>query len=151
MKPSRRTRRHLGLLLTFVVFAHFGVGHRDVPAWVLCFGADGHVAVEPMHSPHAPVDQAAVAGYIAEPGAPAATVGEGSCVDIPVIAEDHGAHKPCIESERSSAKTRLYAPPALLVKLIPFEEMAGEAAFFPTASPSIDSRLPARRSVVLLI
>ena len=56
MKPSRRTRRHLGLLLTFVVFAHFGVGHRDVPAWVLCFGADGHV-VEPMHSPRAPADQ----------------------------------------------------------------------------------------------
>ena len=151
MKPSRRTRRHLGLLLTFVVFAHFGVGHRDVPTWVLCFGADGHVAVEPMHSPHAPVDQAAVAGHIAEPDFPAAISGEGSCWDIPVIREDHGAHKPCLESERPIPDARLYAPPTLVLKLIPFDEMARKAAFVTTASPSIDSRLPARRGVVLPI
>jgi hypothetical protein len=151
MKPSRRTRRHLGLLLTFVVFAHFGVGHRDVPAWVLCFGADGHVAVEPMHSPHAPIDQAALARHIAEPGARAATVGEGSCVDIPVIAEDHGAHKPAVDSERSTPDARLYAAPALVVSLIPFDEIVHKVARSPVHSLVIDSRLPARRSVVLLI
>ncbi|MGH8590938.1 MAG: hypothetical protein ACREXX_16905 [Gammaproteobacteria bacterium] len=151
MKPSRRTRRHLGLLLTFVLFAHFGLGHRDVPAWVLCFGSDGHVAVEPMHSPHAPADRVVVGAHMAEPGVPAAISGAGSCWDIPVIGEDHGAHKPCLESERPIPDARLYAPPALVVKLIPFDEMAGKAAFFPGVSPSIDSRLPARRSVVLLI
>jgi hypothetical protein len=73
MKPSRRTRRHLGLLLTFAVFAHFGLGHRDVPAFVLCFGADGHVAVEPVRSPHAPGDRAAVAAHATQTGAQAET------------------------------------------------------------------------------
>jgi hypothetical protein len=36
-------------------------------------------------------------------------------------------------------------------RMVLADEMAGEAAFFPTGSPSIDSRLPTRRSVVLLI
>jgi len=101
--------------LTFVVFAHFGVGHRDVPAWVLCFGADGHVAVEPMHSPRAPADQAAVAAHAIETGAQAQTACEGPCTDFPVISEDHGAHKPAVDSERSTPDARLYAAPALVV------------------------------------
>ncbi|MGH8473049.1 MAG: hypothetical protein ACREVJ_11465 [Gammaproteobacteria bacterium] len=137
--------------MTFAVFAHFGLGHRDVPAFVLCFGADGHVAVEPMHSSHAPADQVVVAARMAEPGAPAAISGAGSCWDIPVISEDHGAHKPCLESERPIPDARLYAPPALVVKLIPFDEMAVKAAFFPSTSPSIVSRLPPCRGVVILI
>ena len=151
MKPSRRTRRHLGLLLTFVVFAHFGVGHRDVPAWVLCFGADGHVAVERMHSPRATADQAAVAARAIETGAQAQTVCEGPCTDFPVISEDHGAHKPAVDSERSPPDARLYAAPALVLSLIPFDEIVHKVALSPTHSLVIDSRLPARRSVVLLI
>jgi hypothetical protein len=55
------------------VFAHFGLGHRNVPAFVLCFGADGHVAVEPMHSHHAPGDQPAVAAHATQTGAQAET------------------------------------------------------------------------------
>ncbi|MGH8574029.1 MAG: hypothetical protein ACREX8_15860 [Gammaproteobacteria bacterium] len=147
MKPSRRTRRHLGLLLTFAVFAHFGLGHRDVPAFVLCFGADGHVAVEPMHSPHAG-DQAAVAAHAIETGAQAHMAYQGPCTDFPVIAEDHGAHKPVVGSERSSPDARLYIAPALCVGMI---ALVHKPALSPAHSLVIDSRIPAHRSVVLLL
>ncbi|MGH8564039.1 MAG: hypothetical protein ACREXW_08075 [Gammaproteobacteria bacterium] len=150
MKPSRRTRRHLGLLLTFVVFAHFGLGYRDVPALVLCFGSDGHVAVEPMHSPHAPAEQAAVAAHAMDTGAQAETASEGPCTDFPVIGEDHGAHKPAVGSERSSPNARLSVAPALVVSLIRFDEMVDKVALSPAHS-LVDSRLSGRRSVVLLI
>jgi hypothetical protein len=147
MKLSHRSKRYLGRLLIVAVLGHFGLGPRDASALVLCFGADGHVAVEPMHSPHAPADQAPVAAHAIETGAQAGTACEGPCTDFPVIAEDHGAHKPAVGSERSS----LYAAPALVVRLIPFDEIVHKVAFSPAHSIVIDSRLPARRSVVLLI
>ncbi len=152
MKLSQRSKRYLGRLLIVAVLGHFGLGPRDASALVLCFGADGHVAVEPMHSPHAPADQAAVAAaHAIETGAQAETACEGPCTDFPVIAEDHGAHKPAVGSERSSPDARPYAAPALVVTLIPFDEIAHKVALSPAHSLVIDSRLPARRSVVLLI
>jgi hypothetical protein len=149
MKLSQRSKRYLGRLLIVAVLGHFGLGPGDASALVLCFGADGHVAVEPMHSPHAPADQAPVVAHAIETGAQAETACEGPCTDFPVIAEDHGAHKPAVGSERSFA--RLYAAPALVVRLIPFDEIVHKAALSPAHSLVIDSRLPARRSVVLLI
>jgi len=151
MKLSQRSKRYLGRLLIVAVLGHFGLGDRDASALVLCFGADGHVAVEPMHSPHAPADQAAVAAHAIETGVQAGAACEGPCTDFPVIAEDHGAHKPAVGSERSSPDARPYAAPALLVSLIPFDEIVHKLALSPAHSLVIDSRLPARRSVVLLI
>jgi hypothetical protein len=149
MKLSQRSKRYLGRLLIVAVLGHFGLGPGDASALVLCFGADGHVAVEPMHSPHAPADQAPVVAHAIQTGAQAETACEGPCTDFPVIAEDHGAHKPAVGSERSFA--RLYAAPALVVRLIPFDEIVHKVALSPAHSLVIDSRLPARRSVVLLI
>ena len=150
MKLSQRSKRYLGRLLIVAVLGHFGLSPRDASALVLCFGPDGHVAVEPMHSPHAP-DQAAVAAHAIETGAQSGTAREGPCTDFPVIGEDHGAHKPAVGSERSSPDARPYAAPALVVTLIPFDEIAHKVALSPAHSLVIDSRLPARRSVVLLI
>lgn len=151
MKLSQRSKRYLGRLLIVAVLGHFGLGPRDASALVLCFGADGHVAVEPMHTPHAPVDQAAVAAHAIQTGAQAETACEGPCTDFPVIAEDHGAHKPAVGSKRASFDARLYAASALVVSLIPFDEIVHKVALSPAHSLVIDSRLPARRSVVLLI
>jgi hypothetical protein len=152
MKLSQRSKRYLGRLLIVAVLGHFGLGHRDASALVLCFGADGHVAVEPMHSPHAPADHAAVAAaHAMETSARAETPCEAPCTDFPVIAEDHGAHKPAVGSERSSPDARSYAARALVVTLIPFGEIVHKVALSPAHSLAIDSRLPARRSVVLLI
>ena len=33
-------------VLMVAVLGHFGLGHRDLSTFVLCFGADGHVALE---------------------------------------------------------------------------------------------------------
>jgi hypothetical protein len=151
MKLSQRSKRYLGRLLIVAVLGHFGLGPHDASALVLCFGADGHVAVEPMHTPHAPADQAPVAAHAIQTGAQAETACEGPCTDFPVIAEDHGAHKPALGSERSSLDARLYAAPALVVSLIPFDEIVHKVALSPAHSLVIDSWLPARRSVVLLI
>ncbi len=151
MKLSQRSKRYLGRLLIVAVLGHFGLGPRDASALVLCFGADGHVAVEPVHSPHAPADRVAVAVRAIETGAQAETAWEGPCTDFPVIAEDHGAHKPAVGSERSRPDTRRYAAPALVVCVIPFDEIVRKTAPSRAHSLVIDSRLPARRSVVLLI
>jgi hypothetical protein len=151
MKPSRRTRRHLGLLLTFVVFAHFGVGHRDVPAWVLCFGADGHVAVEPAaHDHRSPAPDSLEEARLTEKATCVLKTGESACTDIPVISEDHGSHKPLIEWKNPSPGTGILPVAPLVIALIPFDELAAASVFFPDP-PIIDSRLPAHRSVVLLI
>jgi hypothetical protein len=43
---TRRSKIWLSFVLMITVLGHFGLGHRDISTFVLCFGADGHVALE---------------------------------------------------------------------------------------------------------
>jgi hypothetical protein len=151
MKLSPRSKRYLGRLLIVAVLGHFGLGHRDASASVLCFGADGHVAVEPAaHDHRSQAPDSLEEAPLTEKGTYALKTGESACTDIPVISEDHGSHKPLIEWKNPSPDTGVLAFAALVIALIPFDELAAASVFF-LDPPIIDSRLPARRSVVLLI
>ena len=151
MKLSLRSKRYLALLLIVAVLGHFGLGPHDASALVLCFGADGHVAVEPAghdHRSQAPDSLEEVP--LTEKGTYVLKTGESRCTDIPVISEDHGSHKPLIESKDPSSDTGVLALTAIVIALIPFDELTAAPVFFPDP-PTVDSRLPALRSVVLLI
>lgn len=146
---NRRSKRWLSLWLIVAVLGHFGLGHRDASAFVLCLGAHGHVAVEPAGHDHGPqardsLEQAPLTGKDAH------VLKTGPCTDIPVISEDHGSHKPLIESKNPSPDTDVLPLRAFVIALIPFDELAAARIFFPDPS-IIDSRLPTLRSVVLLI
>lgn len=151
MNLRPRPTRCFSWLLVVAVLGHFGLGHRDASAFVLCFGADGHVAVEPAGHDHGPqacdsLEQAPLTGR----GAHVVKTGGSPCTDIPVIREDHGAHKPLIEPKNPSPDTDVLAFAALVIALIPFGELAAAPVFFPDP-PIVDPKLRALRSVILLI
>lgn len=151
MKLSQRSKRYLGRLLIVAVLGHFGLGHRDASASVLCFGADGHVAVEPAaHDHRSQAPDSMEEAPLAEKGTYVLKTGERACTDIPVISEDHGSHKPLIEAKDPSPDAGVLALTAFVIAVIPFDELAAAPVFFPDPS-IVDSRLPALRSVVLLI
>ncbi len=151
MNLRRRSKRYVSWLLIVAVLGHFGLGHRDASAFVLCFGADGHVAVEPAGHDHgSQASDSLEQAPLTEKGGHALETGESLCTDIPVIREDHGAHKPLIEPKNPSPDSGVLAFAAFVIALIPFDELAAAPLFFPDP-PIIDSRLPALRSVVLLI
>ena len=151
MNCLRRSKTWLSLWLIVAVLGHFGLGHHDASAFVLCFGADGHVAVEPAgHDHRSQASHGPEHGPITEKGVYVLKTGESPCTDIPVASEDHGSHKPLIESKDPSPDPNVLALAALVIAFIPFDELAAAPVFFPDPS-IVDSRLPALRSVVLLI
>ncbi|HZA28294.1 MAG TPA: hypothetical protein VE735_01640 [Gammaproteobacteria bacterium] len=151
MNCLRRSKTWLSLWLIVAVLGHFGLGHHDASAFVLCFGADGHVAVEPAgHDHRSQASHGPKHGSITEKGVYVLKTGESPCTDIPVASEDHGSHKPLIESKDPSPDPNVLALAALVIAFIPFDELAAAPVFFPDPS-IVDSRLPALRSVVLLI
>ncbi len=148
---SARFKRRLGLWLIIALFGHFGLGPGEGSAWVLCFGADGHVAVEPRGHDHRLQPVRAAGGVsIRDDASPVLNSGENPCIDIPVVSEDHGAHKPAIESRQPSLDAKLVALLPFVFASIPFGEPAAGAVFFPDP-PIVDFRLSALRTVVLLI
>ncbi|MGH8624607.1 MAG: hypothetical protein ACREYC_04860, partial [Gammaproteobacteria bacterium] len=73
MNLRPRSKRCFSWLLVVAVLGHFGLGHRDASVFVLCFGADGHVAVEPAGHDHGPqardsLEQAPLTGKGAHAG-----------------------------------------------------------------------------------
>ncbi|MGH6636766.1 MAG: hypothetical protein ACRED0_11780 [Gammaproteobacteria bacterium] len=146
----RRPKRWLSLWLIVAMLGHFGLAVGEAPAFVLCFGADGHVAVERTGHDHrseaGPELQKAPLSEVAA----STTKARAPCIDIPVVSEDHGAHKPLIDSKGHSPDCKVLVPAALIIALIPCEETAGQAIFFPDP-PVVDPRLPTLRSVILLI
>jgi hypothetical protein len=151
MNRLRRSKTWLNLWLIVAVLGHFGLGHHDASAFVLCFGADGHVAVEPAgHDHRSQASHGLEYGPITEKGVYILKTGESPCTDIPVASEDHGSHKPLIESKDPSPDPNVLALAALVIAFIPFDELAAAPVFFPDP-PITDSRLPALRSVVFLI
>jgi hypothetical protein len=151
MNRLRRSKTWLSLWLIVAVLGHFGLGHHDASVFVPCFGADGHVAVEPAgHDHRSQASHGLEYGPITEKGVYILKTGESPCTDIPVASEDHGSHKPLIESKDPSPDPNVLALAALVIAFIPFDELAAAPVFFPDP-PIVDSRLPALRSVVLLI
>jgi hypothetical protein len=151
MNHLRRSRKWLSLWLLVAMLGHFGLGHGEASVFVLCFGANGHVAVEPAgHDHRAQASHGPEHGPITEKGIYVLKTWESPCTDIPVVSEDHGSHKPLIESKNSLPEIDVLALAAFVIAFIPFDELAVEPVFF-TDPPTVDSRLPALRSVVLLI
>ncbi|MGH8512427.1 MAG: hypothetical protein ACREV8_00455, partial [Gammaproteobacteria bacterium] len=133
--------------MIIAVLGHFGLGHRDASALVLCFGADGHVAVEPAgHHHRSQAPDRREERLITEKGTYVLETGDSPCTDIPVISEDHGSHKPLIEAKDPSPDTGVLELTAFVIALIPFDELAPAPVFFPD-SPTVDSRLSTLRSV----
>jgi len=52
MNALRHSKNWLSIVLILAILGHFGLGHRDASAFVLCFGEDGHVAVEHIGYDH---------------------------------------------------------------------------------------------------
>lgn len=139
---SRRIKRRVGLWLIIVLLGHFGLGQHDAAAFVLCFGADGHVAAE-----RADHDHRFTTAQRDSPDAGVLASGESTCVDISVVSEDHGAHKPL----PGPHEICLDAPPSLSVlTFLPIDERVA-APVFPPPIALVDPALAALRSVFLLI
>jgi hypothetical protein len=147
MNRLRRSGKWLSLWLLVAMIGHFAFDHREASAFVLCFGADGHVAVERAGhdhrtaAPHGP-DQV-IAGKTVLQNA------DVPCVDIPVVSDDHGSHMPFPESGKGLGDAGWTLIVALSFFLLPLFRTA--CAVFRTYSPPLlDSRILLRRSVVLL-
>lgn len=138
------------------MIGHFAFGLREASAFVLCFGADGHVAgaVERAGHDHAletgKSDQGGTGRTLAQAGADAQLQSTDSpCLDIPVVDEDHGDHKPFGPSQDRLADVGLVALVAYVIALISIDPLPAK---FRAVSdpPAVDSRLSALRTVVLL-
>lgn len=148
MNTLRRSKTRLCFVLMLAVLGHFGLGHRDVSAFVLCFGADGHVAVESAGHDHgADADQRSASR--AETGTYSVPL-DSPCTDIPVVGDDHGRHVPLAQASKPSLDLGLLPLVFLAFLLISSARAVLRRLRFPDP-PFTDSRLLALRSVVLLI
>lgn len=148
MYRFRRLKGWLSLWLIVAVLGHFGLSHHEASAFVLCFGADGHVAVEPADHEHAlphPNEGSPTKGGAHTHGL---KLEERPCLDLPVVKGDHGAHKPLSGPQKPLLNEGL-AVAILVIAIILFPK-AIATPLFPPDPPIVDSRLIALRSVVLL-
>ena len=111
---------------------------------MLCFGADGHVAVEPADHEHTlprtnKVTGAPVSGL---------KTGEDPCFDLPVVSGDHDTYEP-LSRPQSPLLDEGLAVAVWAIALFLFPKAIVTPLFSPDP-PIIDSRLVALRSVVLL-
>lgn len=151
MNTLRRSKTWLSVVLILAVLGHFGLGHRDMTAFVLCFGADGHVAVEKTgKDPFASVN--AVTRFNDETNVLASDDGgpcSSPCSDIPIDGDDH---IPLELTKLSKIAIDIgLLPVFFLVSLLVLcaRVIIRQSAFF--NPPFTDSRLLALRSIVLLI
>lgn len=148
----RRSKKWLSLWLLIAMIGHFAFGHREASAFVLCFGADGHVTVERAGHDHAletgNSDQGETGRTLAADAQPQST---GSpCLDIPIVDEYHGDHKPFGPSQDRLADVGLVALVAYVIALISIDPLPVKLRTV-SDPPALDSRLLALRTVVLLI
>ncbi len=148
MNIIHRSKIWLSFVLMLAVLGHFGLGHSDASAFVLCFGTDGHVAVERAGHDHG-ADTDKVYSTKAETGAYFTDM-DSPCEDIPVIGDDHGAHIPLTDLSKASVDLGLLPLVFLVFLLIPYARVITRRPFI--SDPLFtDSRLLAHRSIVLLI
>jgi len=146
-----RCKTWLSVVLILAVLGHFGLGHRDVSAFVLCFGADGHVAVEKTGKDQfASVN--AVTRFNDETNALTSDDGDpcsSPCTDIPIDGDDHIPLQ--LTNLLKIAIDIGLLPVFFLISLLilyPRVIIRQPAFSYP---PFTDSRLLALRSIVLLI
>lgn len=148
MNALCNSKTWLPFVLMLTVLCHFNVGHSDASAYVLCFGADGHVAVE--HTGH---DHGVGTDKVYSTKAEASAYFTGTdspCTDIPVVGDNHGAHVPLIDLSKTSIDFGLLPLFFLVFFLIPYARVIPRRHFF--SDPLFtDSRLLSLRSTVLLI
>ncbi|MEI8573864.1 hypothetical protein U737_06540 [Methylomonas sp. LW13] len=151
MNALRHSKIWLSIVLILAVLGHFGLGHRDVSAFVLCFGADGHIAVEKTGN-----DQFAsinsVTRFNDETNALTSDDGDpcsSPCTDIPIDGDDHIPLQ--LTNLSKIAPDIGLLPVFFLISLLVVyaRVIIRQPAFF--APPFTDSRLLALRSTVLLI
>lgn len=148
----RRFKTWFSFVLILTVLSHFDVGHTDPSVFVLCFGSDGHVAVERISQNHdanadkTPQHQDGANSYITDGGSPCTS----PCTDIPLAGDDHGAHVPLLVLSKVSLDIGLLPLFFLVFFLIPYAGASIRRCFFPDP-PFTDSRLLGLRSTVLLI
>ncbi|MBT9100460.1 hypothetical protein KFZ76_22435 [Methylovulum psychrotolerans] len=148
MNTLRHSKTWLSFVLILTVLTHFGFGHQEVSPFVLCFGADGHVAVERVAQ--AQHDTAKVSlkskanTYFADSGSPCLS----PCADIPL---DGDAHTPLPLDVSKIAFDIGFLPLFFLISLVLYypKLITRQPPFF--TSLFTDSRLLALRSTVLLI
>jgi hypothetical protein len=148
----RRSKTWLSFVLMLAVLCHFGMGHRDASAFVLCFGADGHVAVEHIGQAHEANKEIVsrpnveTDAYFTDGDSPCTS----PCTDIPVGGDDHGTHIPLTDLSKASVDLGLLPLVFLVFLLIPYARVITRRPFFPDPLFT-DSRLLGLRSIVLLI
>ncbi|WP_427551960.1 hypothetical protein ACQE3D_25600 (plasmid) [Methylomonas sp. MS20] len=138
-------------MLIFAVLGHFGLGHRDVSAFVLCFGADGHVAVE-KNGKDQSVSLTVVTRFNDETNALTSDHSDpcsSPCTDIPIDGDDHIPLQ--LTNLLKIAIDIGLLPVFFLISLLVLyaKVVIRQPAFFDP--PFTDSRLLALRSTVLLI
>lgn len=151
MNTLRRSKTWLSIVLILAVLGHFGLGHRDVSAFVLCFGTDGHVAVEKtVKDQFASVN--AVTRFNDETNALTSDEGDpcsSPCTDIPIDGDDHIPLQ-LTNLSKIAIDTGLLPVFFLISLLILYARVIiRQPAFFDPLFT--DSRLLALRSTVLLI
>ncbi|QBQ55140.1 hypothetical protein [Nitrosococcus wardiae] len=143
-----RLKGWLSLWLIVAVLGHFGLSYHEASAFVLCFGTDGHVAVEPADHEHALPHS----NESSPPEAGAHTHGlkleERPCLDLPVVSGNHGDHKLLTGPQKPLLDEGLVVA-ILVIAIIFFPKAIATPVFSPDPS-IVDSRLIALRSVVLL-
>jgi len=152
MNTLRRSRIWLSFVLMIAILGHFGLGHRDASTFVLCFGTDGHVAVERIGQDHGAnadiVSQSKVKtdAYFTDGDSPCTS----PCTDIPVGGDDHGTHVPLTDLSKVSIDLGILPLFFLVFLFIPYAQVITRRPFFPDPLFT-DSRLLGLRSIVLLI
>ncbi len=143
MNTLRNSKTWLSFVLMLVVLCHFNVGHSDASAYVLCFGADGHVAVEHTGHDHGVYStKVEASAYFTDIDSP--------CTDIPVVGDDHSAHIPLIDLSKTPIDFGLLPLFFLVFFLKPYARVILQRHFF--SDPLFtDSRLLSLRSTVILI
>jgi hypothetical protein len=144
----RRSKTWLSFVLMLAVLGHFGLGHSDASAFVLCFGTDGHVAVERAGHDHG-ADTDKVYPTKADTGAYFTDM-DSPCTDISVVDDDHGAHIPLTDLYKASVDLGLLPLVFLVFLFILYAKVISRRPFFPDPLFT-DSRLLSLRSIVLLI
>ncbi|WP_445366583.1 hypothetical protein ACH5Y9_14670 [Methylomonas sp. BW4-1] len=147
MDTLRQSKTWISIVLILAVLGHFGLGHRDVSAFVLCFGADGHVGVEHVgHDHEIGLNKAAP---LKDPTNAYFTDGESPCTDISLDGDDHIPLS--LTNLLKIAIDIGFLPVFFLFSLLTLYSRAiiRQPAFFDP--PFTDSKLLALRSIVLLI
>lgn len=146
---TNRLKIALSLWLVLALVGHFTLGILEQSAYVLCFGADGHVAVERAGHDHRALNPRCFDQISADKNA--LQNADPACVDIPVDDNDHGSHTPFPEPGKGfDGMAWAAALIAFYFVLLPLARTVS-AAFRPHSPPLLDSRILLRRSVVLLI